>query len=68
MSESKYVISMEVVAMAEDLIGSMDISKKGVDLVPVDVYVPGCPPRPEALIHGILELQKHIHTQVLWEK
>lgn len=58
----KFVIAMGVCANSGGLFAGADSEVlPGVDsVVPVDVYVPGCPPRPEALIHGVLSLQRRL--------
>jgi NADH-quinone oxidoreductase subunit B len=63
MPEPKWVIAMGACASCGGVFNNYAIVQGVDEVVPVDVYVPGCPPRPESLMYGFLQLQKKIMTQ-----
>ena len=68
MLEPKWVIAMGACASSAGVFNNYALVAGADKFLPVDVHVPGCPPRPEALIHGILKLQRKVqgHPDLGW--
>ena len=63
MLEPKWVISMGACASSAGMFNNYALVAGADKFLPIDIYIPGCPPRPEALMYGIIKLQKKIIDQ-----
>ncbi len=69
MAEPKYVVAMGGCAISGGpFVDSYNVVNGADRIIPVDIYIPGCPPRPESLFYGLLQLQRKVKVEQFFGK